>query len=296
MALNLNDLLIFVQAVDNGGFAAAARRLGMPKSTISKRVAALEASLDTRLLHRTSRSFVLTDPGHDFYEHALAALIEAEAAESSVRQRHAEPSGIVRITASVPAAQFFLADHLPALAAAYPKLTLQLHATDRFVDLVQEGFDIAVRNHFAPLPDSDLLQRQVSVEDVIMVAAASYLETHGLPADPQDLKDHDGLFVAQAAKAWHLRHPSRGEVIASPRSRFIADETLVLLRAASAGLGIACLPEGSCRAAMERKEIVRVLPDWTAGAVITSILTTHRRGQLPGIRAVVAFLAKGMQA
>jgi DNA-binding transcriptional LysR family regulator len=296
MALNLNDLQIFVQAVDNGGFAAAARRLGMPKSTISKRVAALETDLETRLLHRTSRSFMLTDPGRDFYEHALAALIEAEAAESAVRQRHAEPSGIVKITASVPAAQFFLADHLPSLAAAYPKLTLQLHATDRFVDLVQEGFDIAVRNHFAPLPDSELLQRQISMDDVILVAAPGYLDKHGLPTDPNDLKNHDGLLVSQTAKAWRLQHVDNGTISVSPRCRFVADETLVLLRAAVAGLGIACLPQASCKPAMDLGQVIHLLPDWTAGTVATSILTTHRRGQLPGVRAVVEFLAKGLQA
>ncbi|ENN84875.1 transcriptional regulator, LysR family [Rhizobium freirei PRF 81] len=295
MALNLNDLQIFVQAVDNGGFAAAARRLSMPKSTISKRIAALEADLNTRLLHRTSRSFVLTDPGRDFYEHATAALVEAEAAESAVRRRHAEPSGIVRITASVPAAQFVLSDHLPSLAAAYPKLTLQLHATDRFVDLVQEGFDIAVRSHFSPLPDSELVQRQVSVDNVILVAAPAYLERHGLPADPQALQDHDGLIVSQAAKTWQLQRPERGSLAISPRSRFVADETLVLLRAAISGLGIACLPEASCKAAIESGQIVRVLPGWTAGCVTTTILTTHRRGQLPGVRAVVEFLARGLQ-
>ncbi|KAA1179455.1 LysR family transcriptional regulator [Rhizobium tropici] len=295
MALNLNDLQIFVQAVDNGGFAAAARRLGMPKSTISKRIATLEADLDTRLLHRTSRSFMLTDPGRDFYEHATAALIEAEAAESAVRQRHAEPSGIVRITASVPTAQFVLADHLPSLAVAYPKLTLQLHATDRFVDLVQEGFDIAVRSHFSPLPDSELVQRQVSVDDVILVAAPAYLERHASPADPQALQDHDGLLVSQTAKTWQLQHSERGSIAISPRSRFVADETLVLLRAAIAGLGVTCLPEASCKSAIENGQIVRVLPGWTAGSVTTTILTTHRRGQLPSVRAVVEFLARSLQ-
>jgi len=144
MKFNFNDLHIFVRAVDNGGFAAAARHLGVPKSTISKRVAELEADLGIRLIHRTSRSFVLTDVGQGFYDHARAAVIEAEAAESVVQRRQAEPQGIVKITTSVPVAQFHLADRLPALARAYPKLDLQLHVTDRFVDLVREGFDIAI--------------------------------------------------------------------------------------------------------------------------------------------------------
>lgn len=296
MPLNLNDLQIFVHAVDNGGFAAAARRLDMPKSTISKRIAALEADLDTRLLHRTSRSFMLTDSGRDFYEHATAALIEAEAAENAVRRRHTEPSGVVRITASVPSAQFVLADHLPSLAVAYPKLTLQIHATDRFVDLVQEGFDIAVRSHFSPLPDSELVQRQVSVDDVILVAAPAYLEKHGSPTDPQALQHHDGLLVSQTAKTWQLQNAKGLSLAVSPRCRFVADETLVLLRATISGLGVACLPEAACEAALERGQIVRVLPGWTAGSVTTTILTTHRRGQLPGVRAVVEFLARRLAA
>ena len=179
--LNLNDLGLFVQAVDSGGFAAAARRLGLPKSTISKRVAELEAALGARLIHRTSRSFVLTELGRDFYDHARGAMIEAEAAEGVVLRRLTEPSGTVRITASVPTAQSRLSGLLPALARAYPKIRLQLHVTDRFVDLVQEGFDIAVRSHFAPLPDSDLVQRRMAVERITLVAAPDYLARRGVP-------------------------------------------------------------------------------------------------------------------
>src|SRR5687768_2220910 len=111
--LNLNDLQFFVAAVEAGGFAAASRRLGVPKSTISKRVAELEHALSARLIHRTSRSFTLTDLGRDFHDHARAALIEAEAAEATVRTRQAEPAGNVRITAAVPTAQLLLARHLP---------------------------------------------------------------------------------------------------------------------------------------------------------------------------------------
>jgi DNA-binding transcriptional LysR family regulator len=173
--LNLNDLFLFVQAVEHGGFTATSRHLGTPKTTISKRVAELEKSLGARLIHRTSRSFKLTDAGGAFLQHARAALIEAESAESAVRQRVGRPSGTVRLTAAVPIAQFQLADHLPDLARACPEITLVVHATDRFVDLVQEGFDIAVRSHFAPLPDSTLVQRRLSVEPVLLVAAPVYV-------------------------------------------------------------------------------------------------------------------------
>lgn len=293
--LNLNDLVLFVQAVDSGGFSSAGRRLNIPKSTISKRVAELEQELGVRLIHRTSRSFTLTDLGRDFYDHARAALIEAEAAESVVRRRQAEPSGVVRLTTSVPTAQFYLADRLPALAAAYPKLTVQLHVTDRFVDLMQEGFDIAVRSHFAPLPDSGLMRLQVAVEGIILVASPAYLAQSPPLQAPGDLTAHAGLLVDAAAKTWRLTHIDGDEAAVAPQARMIADETVVLLRAACAGLGVACLPQGPSAASIENGELVRVLPDWSAGAVTTSILTTHRRGQLPGVRAVVEFLARDLR-
>ncbi|OWJ67737.1 LysR family transcriptional regulator [Inquilinus limosus] len=290
--LNLNDLILFVRAVDAGGFAAVARRLGLPKSTISKRVAELEAALGARLIHRTSRSFVLTELGRDFYDHARGAMIEAEAAEGVVRRRLAEPSGTVRITASVPTAQFRLAGLLPVLARAYPKIRLQLHVTDRFVDLVQEGFDIAVRSHFAPLPDSELMQRRMAVERITLVAAPDYLARRGIPAGPEDLAEHDGLLTAPSATVWRLRHRDGREVQVAPASSFTADESVVLRQAAAAGLGIACLPETMTAEARADGTLAPVLPEWEAGTVWTTLLTPHRRGQLPAIRAVIDFLAK----
>jgi len=291
MRFNFNDLHIFVQAVDNGGFAAAARDLGIPKSTISKRVAELEADLGARLIHRTSRSFMLTDIGRDFYDHARAAVIEAQAAEDVVQRRQAEPQGTVRITASVPVAQVHLADRLPLLARAYPKLDLQLHITDRFVDLVREGFDIAIRSHFAPLPDSDLMQRRMRVERITLVAAPDYLARRGTPERPEDLAGHDGLLTGPASRTWHLKGNDGREVQVAPMARLIADESSVLMKTAAAGLGIACLPEAMSAEATENGELIRVLPDWTAGSVTSTILTPHRRGQLPAVRVVIDFLA-----
>lgn len=288
--LNLNDLHFFAAAVEHGGFSAASRQLGLPKSTISKRVAELENHLDARLIQRTSRSFALTEVGRDFYEHARAALIEAESAEQVVRKRVAEPSGAVRMTASVPTAQWYLSEHLPELARAYPRLHVQLDVSDRFVDLVQEGYDIAVRSHFAPLPDSGLLQRQLMVEQIILVAAPDYLKERDPLASPEALKSHDGLLTGMAARRWLLCGKSGEKVEAAPVPRFTANESMVLLNAAIAGLGITCLPERFCRAALKTQQLTRVLPDWHAGSVTTSILMPHRRGQLPGVRAVVEFL------
>lgn len=287
--MNLNDLQFFVQAVDCGGFAVAARRLGVPKSTISKRVAELEARLGARLIHRTSRSFSLTDLGRDFFQHARASVIEAENAENIVRTRLGEPSGIVRLTTSVPTAQFTLAPHLEELSSRYPKLTLALHVTDRFVDIVQEGFDIAIRSHQQPLPDSALVQRGLAVHDFFVVASPDYVERHGAPSEPSDLSAHRSIIANPSEASWRLYRS--GETIdVELKPVMAADEPFVLLKAATAGIGITCLPTSVCRGALADGTLVRLLPDWTAGSITTTILMPHRRGQLPSVRAVVDLL------
>lgn len=290
MAINLNDLGIFVQAVENGSFAAAGRRLGLPKSTISKRVGELEATLGARLIHRTSRSFALTDLGRDFFEHARASVIEAENAEMIVRTRLGEPSGTVRLTTSVPTAQFTLAPHLDALAGRYPKVLLSLHVTDRFVDIVQEGFDIAIRSHQQPLPDSALIQRRLAVHDFFVVAAPAYLAVNGQPERPDDLIRHGAIVAHAAETSWRMQAGDGSVAIAPVRPVMAADEPFVLLKAAAAGIGITVLPTSVCAAAIEAGTLVRLLPDWTAGQITTTILIPHRRGQLPSVRAVVDFL------
>lgn len=289
---NLNDLYFFVQAVEHGGFSAAGRRLGVPKSTVSKRVAELEDRLGVRLIQRTSRSFSLTDLGRDFYRHAQASVIEAEMAQTIVRTHLGEPSGIVRMTAAVPTAQFVLADHLAELSMLYPKLHLSLHVSDRFVDIVQEGFDIAVRSHQAPLPDSTLLQKKLASHPFFVVASPDYLRTHGEPLRPEDLAGHRAVTAGQTDSTWRLTSGGGEEVPANPKPIFSADEPMVMMTAAMAGLGLTCLPTSVCRGALADGRLVRLLPDWTAGSITTTILMPHRRGQLPAVRAVVDFLGE----
>ena len=290
--LDLNDLRYFVRIVEHGGLAAASRNLQIPKSTLSKRLAALETELEVRLIFRTSRRFSLTDVGRDFYEHASAALMDIESAEGTVRSLHTEPSGTVRVTASVPVAQFLLADHLPSLARRYPKLCIHLHVTDKFVDLVQEGYDIAVRNHWTPLPDSTLISRQVAVEPVWVVASPEYVSVRGLPQHPRELGSHDALLSGANATAWRLQNAFGMELEVTPNVRMTADEGLVLLKAAEAGMGLACLPVSICGGAVQHRRLIRVLPDWIAGEIATTILMPDRRSKLPGVRAVVDFLCE----
>jgi DNA-binding transcriptional LysR family regulator len=292
---NLNDYYYFVLVVEQGGFAQAARHSGVPKSTLSTRVAALEEELGVRLIQRTSRRFTVTELGQAFYRHASAMLIEANAAEDVVKGRLAEPSGSVRVTASVPTVQTMLGKVLVDLAVAHPKVQVSVHVTDRMVDLVQEGFDIAVRDHFAPLPDSGLVQRRVATEDIYLVASPAYLEAHGAPRGPQDLTGHAGLMSSMTAGAWHLESESAERLEATPLPRMHADESSVLLRAAEAGLGIACLPQRMVSEPLHAGRLRRVLPGWRAGTVTTTLLMPHRRGQLPSVRLVADAIARGAQ-
>lgn len=289
---NLNDLHLFVQAVDSGSFTAAARHLGIPKSTVSKRVAELEARLGVRLIQRTSRSFALTELGREFFQHAQASIIEAEMAEGIVRRHLAEPAGSVRLTTSVPTAQFTLTEHLPALAARYPKLRLSVHVTDRFVDIVQEGFDIALRSHRGPLPDSALVQRKLASHPFLILASLDYISTHGQPRRPEELAQHATIMTSLTEDQWRLYSDGGDEVLVTLHSVMAADEPYVLMEMAVSGLGIPCLPTSVCRKALADGRLVRVLPEWTAGSIETTILMPHRRGQLPAVRAVVDFLAE----
>jgi DNA-binding transcriptional LysR family regulator len=290
--MDLNDVRLFVQVVDQGGFAAAARRLAMAKSTLSKRIAALEASLGARLLQRTSRQFSITPVGQAFAERARAMLLEAEAAEAVVRRHLAGPSGVVRVTASMPTVQHRFPAVLKALAARLPGVILQVHASDRFVDMVREGFDIAVRDHFAPLPDSDCVQRPLASEPVWLVASPAYLEKQGVPEVPSDLGGHNGLLVSHDKPTWFLVDDSSAVHEIRPQPRMFVDEAAALLAAARSGLGVAALPRSHVEGSIDDGHLRRVLSAFTGGEVRTTLLMPHRRGQMPAVRAVLDELAK----
>lgn len=288
--VNLKGLMAFARVVEHGGFSPAGRTLGVAKSTLSKQVAELERALGARLIQRNSRRFTVTELGREVYRHAAAMVGEAEAAEDVVQGRLAEPSGIVRITASIPTTRLSLAPIIPELVRTYPKIRVALQATDRFVDLVQEGFDIGLRSHFGPLPDSGLVQRRLRFDPNILVVSPAYLDARGVSLSVAAIDDCDGVFVSPGQTRWLARAASGETAEISPKPRLFADDAAVLLAAAKAGIGIACLPHRLCETDLETGAIVRVLPDWTVGGVTTTLLMPARRGLLPSVRAAADFL------
>jgi len=294
--LDLNDFYYFVQVVDRGGFTAASRALRIPKSTLSHRIQQLETRLGVRLLHRTSRRFTTTDVGREFYHHAAAMLEHAEKAETATRQRLTEPRGIVRFTAAVATSQFAMTEIVPEFLARYPLVSLIGSATDDFVDIIGQGYDVAIRAHSEPLPDSTLVARTLAPAPWYLFAGAGYVDAHGAPRTPKDLAKHPSLFMMRTSIAteWQLRRAQgpHKEVVLRLAPRLIHSDMVSLKRAAIAGLGIVALPGYVCRADVRGGALRRVLPDWIAADSTLTALMPHRQGLLPAVRAFVDCLAE----
>jgi DNA-binding transcriptional LysR family regulator len=294
--LDFNDLYFFARVVEHRGITAAARALDLPKSNLSRRILALEASLGARLIHRTSRRFEVTEVGEELHRHALAMLEQAEAAENVVRRRTAEPSGMIRFTCSIGFTYGVMAQLIPRFLALYPRVRLIQDATNRSVDPIHERFDICLRAHSTPLPDSTLIQRPLAEIPWHLFASPGYLARKGMPAEPADLGLHDGIAVSarQEGHAWHVlaTDDARRELKVPFEPLFESNDMATLKAAASSGVGIVALPGYMARAEVSRGELRRVLPQWIAGIATLSLLMPSRRGLLPSVRSFADFLAK----
>lgn len=292
--LDLNDFFLFVQVVDRGGFTAAGRTLRTPKSTLSHRIQQLESNLGVRLLNRTSRRFGMTDAGEDFYRHAVAMLREAEQAETAIRHRLSEPTGTIRCTGGVATMQFAMPEIIADFLVRHPKVNVVVHAIDRAVDIVGENYDVAIRAHSDPLPDSNLVQRTLAPTPWFLFAGSDYLDANGAPAKPQDLRAHPSLFMMRTGvdPVWRLRNTRRAKEIVIPLTpRLLGDDMIGLQRAAIQGLGIVALPGYVCRDAVRAGRLRRVLPNWIAGDAKITALIPYRQGLLPSVRAFLDHLA-----
>ncbi|MFN3515110.1 MAG: LysR substrate-binding domain-containing protein [Phenylobacterium sp.] len=253
----LDDLRAFVAVVEDGGFGAAGRRLGLSKSMVSRRVARLEAELGARLLSRTTRGVTATEAGLAFQVHAQRVLAELEAAREAVGQDGEALTGSLRVAAPLSFGLLHLAPLLAEFAAAHPKLTVETSYSDRKVDLVGERYDLAVR--LSVLEDSSLIARKIAPIYGGLFASPGYLEKHGAPSDLADLARRDA--VAQSGDAWRLQKDGK-IVTVRPNARFRADNGQALVEAAVAGLGIAYLPTFLAGPEIEQGRLVGVLGEY----------------------------------
>lgn len=289
--LDLNDMYYFVQVVDHKSITAAARALALPKSTISYRVNQLEAQLGVRLINRTSRQFAVTEIGAEFYARARSMLQEALAAESVVRQRILSPSGLVRISTAVATAQFALRNLLPRFCERFPKVRLMEHLSDAEVDIVAEGFDIAIRAHSQPLQDSTLIQRPLAPTPWMLFSSPDFFEGAKPPATPDDIAGRRSLFMVRGGvpHEWTLR---RDDTVSTVRlSPVLMTSCMLTLKdAAVAGLGMVALPGYVCKEELADGRLMRVLPEWTCGDAQLTALVPYGQNQLPSVRALLDFL------
>jgi len=261
--LEANDLLLFARVVDEGSFSRAAERLGLPKSTVSRRVAALEGHLGERLLLRTTRKLTVTDFGRAVLTHAHHVAEDVDAAESLAQERQAEPSGRLRVTMPNDFANLVLAPLLAEFVHAHPRISLEVDLSARFVDLVAENFDVALRMGDLR-DDATLAARRIATFSGSLYAAPAYLARRGTPSEPEALMEHDALRILGRGgepMPWVLtRGEQRWEGIPPGRATVNAPE--LLMRMAVAGAGITIVNDHFALRYLERRELVCVLPDW----------------------------------
>jgi DNA-binding transcriptional LysR family regulator len=291
LRIDLNDYAYFAEVVAHGGFAAAGRALREPKSKLSRRIAGLEERLGLRLIERSSRRFRVTDTGQAFYERCRAILAEAEQAEAVVAQAQAEPGGRVRF--SCPTGMVTLIGGLiSSFLIRFPKVRLQLVATDRAVDLIEERIDLALRVRSSLASDAGLTMRSLGVSTRILVASPQLASTI---ASTEQLATMATLATTDTSddQEWHLEADDGRKQIIRVQPRLGCEDMATVREAAIDGLGVAILPDHLCRDALQAGRLVRVLPAWRGVRGTVHLVFTTRRGLSPAVRALIDHLASG---
>jgi len=294
---DLNDLYYFAQVVEHGGFAPAGRALGEPKSKLSRRVAALEERLGVRLLNRSTRHVSVTEIGKIFHNHCRAMLVQAEAAEDAIASLRAEPCGLVRVSCPVALLDARVADMLAAYQQQYPQVELHLDATNRRVDLIEEGFDVAIRVRPPPLEDSDLVLRTLADRGQCLVASPALLEEHGQPQVPADLGGLPSLALGRGQQRyqWHLIGPDGAEARINHHPRLVTRSMNLLRTSAVAGVGVCQLPTMMMTDELADGRLIRVLDGWAPPREIIHAVFPSRQGLLPAVRALIDHLVDQFQ-
>ncbi|HSC10192.1 MAG TPA: LysR substrate-binding domain-containing protein [Rhodanobacteraceae bacterium] len=292
---DLNDLFYFSIVVEKNGFAAAGRALDIPKSRLSRRIAQLEERLGVRLLQRSTRRFAVTEAGQRFYRHCQAVMAEAQAAEEAVAQLTTEPRGLVRMSCPVSFTQNLMASILPGFMEKFPQVKLLVLSTNRRVDLINEGVDIAMRVRFKLDTDSDLVIRSFGHSHSVLVASPAYLDQHGRPEQPEDLAKFDTISIAEIEwQSWELSGPEGRTFKLEHQPRLMCGDFLLTVAAAKKGLGIALLPESVCCQALRDGDLEVILPHWSPPDGIVHCVYPSRRGVLPAVRVLIDWLAERM--
>ncbi|WP_110949793.1 LysR substrate-binding domain-containing protein [Pseudomonas bohemica] len=290
---DLNDLYYFAKVVECGGFAAAGRALGIPKSRLSRRIAELETRLNASLMQRTTRKLALTAVGERYLQHCQAMLLEAEMADEVVATLSAEPRGRLRVSCPVGMTHWHLSEVVTDFLARYPQVQLELLLLNRRVDLVNEGIDVAMRVRDIGDEDPSLIVRHLAPAQAALVASPALIADRHIRT-PEDLSALPVLGAIEADRKVHFQlvhqNGRRHEVMLEPR--LAIDDFTIRKAAALAGLGITMLPMMNCHDALADGSLVRLLPEWSMSTGNLQAAYTQRRGALPAVRAWLDHVAQ----
>lgn len=290
---DLNELYFYVQVVDHGGFAPAGRALGLPKSSLSRRIALLEERLGVRLIQRSTRRFTVTEIGREYYRHCVAMLVEADAAQEVIDRLQGDPQGVVRVACPSALVYYQVGEMLARFMLACPRVQVHLESSNRRVDVIQEGFDLALRVRSPPLEDSDLVLKVLARSRQRLVAHPRLLQERAAPLSVADLGGLPSLDLgpARAQHVWTLEGPDGAAAQVRHTPRLITDDVAALRCAVLQGVGIAQLPSMTVHDDLRAGRLVEVLPQWAPHSGILHAVFPSRRGLLPAVRELLDFLA-----
>jgi DNA-binding transcriptional LysR family regulator len=295
--LDLNDMVYFAEVAERGGFAAAGRALGIPKSRLSRRVAELETQLGVQLLQRSTRSLSLTPAGELYLRHCAAMRDAAQAAGEAVAQVQTEPRGTIRISCPVTLAHSSLGFLLPVFMSRYPAVRVEMMVINRPVDPVEEGVDIALRVRPVIENSATLVAKNFGISRGVLVANSELVRSRGPIEKPEDLTRLTSVAMSASGdgrQSWHLEGPDGASYVHHHSPRYVADDLATLVFAVVGGTGAAVLPDYMCSPHIRSGKLVELLPGWGPPAGICHAMFPARRALVPAVRKLIDFLAENL--
>ena len=290
--MDLNDIVVFTRVAETKSFTGAAELLGLPKSTVSRKLAQLEERLGVRLVQRTTRKLALTDIGEAYYQRCAQIVSDVAAAEQVVTDMQATPRGRVRVTAPVDLSSKYLGAIVAQFLVEHPDISVELDASDRVIDLIEDGFDLAVR--FGPMPESTLIARKLCTLKQMIVAAPAYLAKRGTPSTIDQLEEHDRLlFQPSARTTWTLVNGEQTYEFGRP-ARFASNNIEAVRDVALAGGGIALISDFMVACDIADGRLVSVMPEWSGRETDMHAVYPARQNLPPRLQLFLDHLAKSL--